>query len=99
MSMDAASENSHIRVGPAEEDDNVVEVDPSGRFLRYQEVVGTGRFKMVYRAYDTENGIDVAWSKINGLDKDITLEKLHEICNEMQKGNLKVKFNKFNVDA
>jgi hypothetical protein len=55
-----------------EDDDVVVEMDPSGRYGRYGTVVGSGRFKTVYRGFDERAGIDVAWSKVgaaaNGLD-------------------------------
>ncbi|GFH20769.1 protein kinase domain-containing protein, partial [Haematococcus lacustris] len=46
-------------------DDEVVETDPEGRYYRYKEAVGRGRFKNVFKAFDTQIGIDVAWSKIN----------------------------------
>ncbi|XP_076950311.1 putative serine/threonine-protein kinase WNK4 [Bidens hawaiensis] len=41
-----------------------VEIDPSGRFLRYPEVLGKGAFKKVYKAFDQLDGIEVAWNKV-----------------------------------
>ncbi|MCO5547515.1 hypothetical protein L7F22_000965 [Adiantum nelumboides] len=41
-----------------------VEVDPSGRYGRYKEVLGRGAFKTVYRAFDQEDGIEVAWNQV-----------------------------------
>ena len=41
--------------------DNVI--DPTGRYKRC-EVIGNGAFKLVYRAYDQDEGIEVAWNEI-----------------------------------
>jgi len=40
------------------------EVDPSGRYGRYSELLGTGAVKRVYRAFDQEDGIEVAWNQV-----------------------------------
>lgn len=73
----------HIRVGPAEEEDpSLKESDPSGRFQRHDECIAEGRFKTVFRGYDIQNGIDVAWCKVRG----DSLENLDRIYSEMCKG-------------
>lgn len=41
-----------------------VEVDPSGRFGRYNDLLGAGAVKKVYRGFDQEEGRDVAWNQI-----------------------------------
>ncbi|KAI3743985.1 hypothetical protein L1987_57057 [Smallanthus sonchifolius] len=41
-----------------------VEIDPSGRFIRYPEVLGRGAFKKVYKAFDQFEGVEVAWNKV-----------------------------------
>ncbi|GKF31917.1 probable serine/threonine-protein kinase WNK11, partial [Tanacetum coccineum] len=41
-----------------------VETDPSGRFGRYPELLGSGAMKNVYRGFDMEEGRDVAWNQI-----------------------------------
>lgn len=41
-----------------------VEMDPSGRFIRYPEVLGKGTFKKVYKAFDQFEGVEVAWNRI-----------------------------------
>lgn len=41
-----------------------VEVDPTGRYGRYGELLGTGAVKKVYRAFDQEEGIEVAWNQV-----------------------------------
>ncbi|KAM1512576.1 hypothetical protein PS1_024598 [Malus domestica] len=41
-----------------------VEVDPTGRYGRYADLLGHGAVKKVYRAFDQEEGIEVAWNKV-----------------------------------
>mmetsp|Transcript_11256 Transcript_11256/g.20913 ORF Transcript_11256/g.20913 Transcript_11256/m.20913 type:complete len:825 (-) Transcript_11256:824-3298(-) len=45
---------------------NVVETSPHGRFVRFNEKLGEGSFKKVYRAWDTKNGVEVAWNSVSG---------------------------------
>ncbi|XP_020407174.1 serine/threonine-protein kinase WNK4 isoform X4 [Zea mays] len=46
------------------DDPDVDEVDPTGRYFRYKEVVGSGAFKTVYKGFDVVEGIEVAWAKV-----------------------------------
>ncbi|KAK8958583.1 putative serine/threonine-protein kinase WNK1 [Platanthera guangdongensis] len=46
------------------EQDELVEVDPTGRYGRYNEVLGKGSSKTVYRAFDEYEGIEVAWNQV-----------------------------------
>ncbi|CAJ2649627.1 unnamed protein product [Trifolium pratense] len=50
-------------------EEDFVEKDPTGRYIRYNEILGRGAFKTVYRAFDEVDGIEVAWNqvKIDGL--------------------------------
>ncbi|XP_008227103.1 PREDICTED: probable serine/threonine-protein kinase WNK11 [Prunus mume] len=41
-----------------------VEIDPTGRYGRYNELLGCGAVKKVYRAFDQEEGIEVAWNQV-----------------------------------
>ncbi|KAL6658363.1 hypothetical protein ACP70R_003949 [Stipagrostis hirtigluma subsp. patula] len=54
-----------------EEDDDpdVDEVDPTGRYFRYREIVGSGAFKTVYKGFDAVEGIEVAWAKVEINDR------------------------------
>ncbi|KAK9207209.1 hypothetical protein WN943_017494 [Citrus x changshan-huyou] len=49
---------------PPDADSDFVEKDPSGRYVRYDEVLGKGAFKTVYKAFDEFAGIEVAWSRV-----------------------------------
>lgn len=46
------------------EKESFIEVDPTGRYGRYADLLGCGAVKKVYRAFDQEEGIEVAWNQI-----------------------------------
>ncbi|KAL8057266.1 hypothetical protein ABFX02_04G173300 [Erythranthe guttata] len=57
-----------------------VEVDPSGRYGRYKEILGKGAFKKVYKAFDEWEGIEVAWNQVKLADllrNAVDLERLY----------------------
>ncbi|KAL1189510.1 putative serine/threonine-protein kinase WNK10 [Cardamine amara subsp. amara] len=41
---------------------DIVDKDPTGRYIRYGDVLGRGAFKTVYKAFDQVQGIEVAWN-------------------------------------
>ncbi|XP_062019476.1 probable serine/threonine-protein kinase WNK9 [Rosa rugosa] len=41
-----------------------VEVDPTRRYGRYNEILGRGASKTIYRAFDEYEGIEVAWNQV-----------------------------------
>ncbi|GIL44960.1 hypothetical protein Vafri_2397 [Volvox africanus] len=49
-----------------------VEKSPSGRYIRYNILLGKGACKRVYKALDTEEGLEVAWNQVDllGMDRD-----------------------------
>ncbi|KAI4317133.1 hypothetical protein L6164_025032 [Bauhinia variegata] len=58
-------ESSEEGTGHAEPPDpDVVEIDPTGRYIKYKEVLGKGAFKTVCKAFDEVNGIEVAWNQV-----------------------------------
>ncbi|RKP11154.1 kinase-like domain-containing protein, partial [Thamnocephalis sphaerospora] len=63
------TEDERIRAAEADDDDDepppqVVDRDPSGRFIRYAEPLGKGAYKTVWRAFDEEEGVEVAWNQL-----------------------------------
>ncbi|KAL2244036.1 UNVERIFIED_CONTAM: Serine/threonine-protein kinase WNK1 [Sesamum indicum] len=50
------------------DDSEFVEVDPTGRYGRYNEILGKGASKTVYRAFDEYEGIEVAWNQVKLYD-------------------------------
>lgn len=47
-----------------DEEHKVIETDPTGRYERYSECLGRGAYKEVYKAFDTEEGVEVAWNQL-----------------------------------
>ncbi|GLT79796.1 hypothetical protein SLA2020_512710 [Shorea laevis] len=65
---------------PPSPDSAVIQRDPTGRYVRYDEVLGKGAFKTVYRAFDEVDGIEVAWNRVkidDVLQSQEDLEKLY----------------------
>ncbi|WOL15218.1 putative serine/threonine-protein kinase WNK9 [Canna indica] len=52
----------------AQDSDEFVEIDPTGRYGRYDEILGKGASKTVYRAFDEYEGIEVAWNQVKLYD-------------------------------
>ncbi|XP_057953283.1 probable serine/threonine-protein kinase WNK4 [Malania oleifera] len=48
----------------ADSEFNYVETDPSGRYGRLEDVLGKGATKIVYRAIDEVQGMEVAWNQV-----------------------------------
>ena len=46
-------------------DDDVIELSPKGRFGRYNEELGRGAYKVVYKGLDNETGREIAWNVIS----------------------------------
>ncbi|CAK9277912.1 unnamed protein product, partial [Sphagnum jensenii] len=60
-----------------------VEVDPTGRYGRYDDVLGKGAFKTVYRAFDEVDGIEVAWNQVKVQDVLKSPEDLERLYSEV----------------
>ncbi|KNA22424.1 hypothetical protein SOVF_034160 [Spinacia oleracea] len=57
-----------------------VETDPTGRYGRYNEILGKGSSKIVYRGFDEYEGIEVAWNQVkltDFLQRPEDLERLY----------------------
>ncbi len=63
-SIDEASHLMELLSSP-EGDSQIVERSPGERYVRFSEKLGSGASKDVYRAYDTEEGIEVAWNVVH----------------------------------
>ncbi|KAE9453766.1 hypothetical protein C3L33_14382, partial [Rhododendron williamsianum] len=75
--------NSSPDPDPDDSDTEYIEVDPSGRYGRYKEVLGKGAFKKVYRAFDTLEGIEVAWNQVKVADLLHNSEDLERLYSEV----------------
>lgn len=78
---------------PEDDGDDVVERETvMGRYVRYGEQIGRGRFKAVYRGFDEKLGMDVAWAKIDGTENNLDQHELEQVLTEVQDGQ-KLKHN------
>ncbi|KAF7632501.1 Protein kinase domain-containing protein [Meloidogyne graminicola] len=46
------------------DEEKPIDKSPDGRFLKFDEELGRGSFKTVYRGLDTETGVAVAWCEL-----------------------------------
>ncbi|XVF12901.1 hypothetical protein REPUB_Repub08aG0159700 [Reevesia pubescens] len=67
----------------AADDCDFAEKDPSGRYVRYDEILGKGAFKTVYKGFDEADGIEVAWNQVNIEDVLQTPEQLEKLYSEV----------------
>ncbi|XP_027343788.1 serine/threonine-protein kinase WNK8-like isoform X2 [Abrus precatorius] len=64
-------------------DVGVVEKDPTSRYARYDEFLGKGAFKTVYKAFDELDGIEVAWNRISIEDVLQSPQQLEKLYSEV----------------
>lgn len=67
----------------SEAEPGFVERDPTGRYIRFDEVLGKGAFKTVYRAFDEVDGIEVAWNQVRIDDMLRSPEDLEKLYSEV----------------
>jgi len=60
-----------------------VEMDPTGRYGRYNEVLGKGSSKIVYKAFDEIDGMEVAWNQVKVNDVLRTPDELERLYCEL----------------
>ncbi|CAN4101107.1 unnamed protein product [Withania somnifera] len=66
-----------------DDDLGYVETDPTGRYGRFEEVLGKGAMKTVYRAIDELLGMEVAWSQIKLNDLLQSPEDIERLYSEV----------------
>ncbi|KAH9774967.1 serine/threonine-protein kinase WNK8 [Citrus sinensis] len=59
------------------------EKDPSCRYGRYDEILGKGAFKTVYKGFDEVDGIEVAWNQVNIEDVMQSPDQLERLYSEV----------------
>ncbi|KAI3461720.1 hypothetical protein Pfo_018383 [Paulownia fortunei] len=65
------------------DEDGYVETDPTGRYGRFEEVLGKGAMKTVYKAIDEVLGLEVAWNQIRLVDLLQSPEDLQRLYSEV----------------
>ncbi|XP_039125321.1 probable serine/threonine-protein kinase WNK2 isoform X1 [Dioscorea cayenensis subsp. rotundata] len=76
MSVDSSSDQK-------QDESAAVESDPTGRYIRYGEVLGKGAFKTVYKAFDELEGIEVAWNQVKLVDVLRNVDDLERLYSEV----------------
>ncbi|KAL3815149.1 hypothetical protein ACJIZ3_016417 [Penstemon smallii] len=66
-----------------ESEADYVEICPGNRYLRYNDVLGKGAFKTVYKAFDQFDGIEVAWNRVKIDDVLRSPEDLEKLYSEV----------------
>lgn len=67
LDIDSATKQAaqqRVRSDTEEGEDEAVDVSPDGRYLKFDEEIGRGSFKTVYRGLDTQTGVSVAWCEL-----------------------------------
>ncbi|KAF3451845.1 hypothetical protein FNV43_RR07941 [Rhamnella rubrinervis] len=71
----------YVKLDPSAKDvEPFVEVDPTGRYGRYKDMLGSGAVKKVYRAFDKEEGKEVAWNQVflrRFVDDEAMIDRLY----------------------
>ncbi|XP_009603876.1 probable serine/threonine-protein kinase WNK4 isoform X2 [Nicotiana tomentosiformis] len=67
----------------SEDDLRYVEIDPTARYGRFEEVLGKGAMKTVYRAIDELLGMEVAWNQIKLNDLLHSPEDMERLYSEV----------------
>ncbi|KAL6195322.1 hypothetical protein ACLB2K_030942 [Fragaria x ananassa] len=60
-----------------------MEMDPTGRYGRFQEVLGKGAMKAVYKAFDELLGLEVAWNQVKFSEVLRSPEDLQRLYSEV----------------
>ncbi|KAG6619167.1 hypothetical protein I3842_Q106500 [Carya illinoinensis] len=86
-----SSNMPYVRSDPSDKDaEPFVEIDSTGRYGRYGDLLGAGAVKKVYRAFDQEEGREVAWNQVSlirFLDDKAMLDRIRkDFCTS---GNLR----------
>ncbi|KAM7525930.1 hypothetical protein LguiA_015832 [Lonicera macranthoides] len=61
----------------------VVERSPNKRYIRYNEILGRGAFKTVYKGFDEVDGIEIAWNQVSIDDALKSPEHLERLYSEV----------------
>ena len=69
-----------------DEEPLVVKTDPEGRYSKYNEVLGQGAFKKVFRALDEVEGREVAWNEIPTASRHLSYKEQTRLLDEIEIG-------------
>lgn len=61
---DPSQKENGVHSENADAEFKAAEQDPTRRYTRYDQILGRGAFKTVYKAFDEEDGLEVAWNQV-----------------------------------
>lgn len=83
QSEDIQTHHAHI------DDEHIMEVSPSGRYGKLNIILGKGAYKVVWKALDLEDGIEVAWNAFQTTKQESTeLSQEIEILKKVRHPNI-----------
>ena len=44
---------------------NIIETSPNEKYIKFNELIGQGAYKIVHKGFDTYSGSEIAWNTIN----------------------------------
>nr|XP_043611995.1 probable serine/threonine-protein kinase WNK3 [Erigeron canadensis] len=65
-------------------EDVIVERCYKNRYVRFNEVLGRGAFKTVYKGFDEDEGVEVAWNQVSLNDSMQSSQNMERICSEIR---------------
>lgn len=75
----AAAAAARVRSDTEEGEDEAIDVSPDGRYLKFDEEIGRGSFKTVYRGLDTQTGVSVAWCELQVSNSQVIKTSVSEL--------------------
>ena len=80
-SQSSEDDDNSVNLPQTLQQSTIVEKSPAERYIRFKEKLGSGAYKDVYRAYDTIEGIEVAWNvvKLFGVPKAERVRIVNEV--------------------
>ena len=60
----------------------ILETSPNGMFVRYDDILGEGASKTVYRGLDVTNNKVIAWNTISVIN--LTIKNKEKVCKEIE---------------
>jgi hypothetical protein len=80
-SQSSEDDDNSVNLPQTLQQSTIVERSPQDRYIRFKEKLGSGAYKDVYRAYDTTEGIEVAWNvvKLFGVPKAERVRIVNEV--------------------
>lgn len=83
QSEDIQTHHAHI------DDEHIMEISPSGRYGKLNIILGKGAYKVVWKALDLEDGIEVAWNAFQTTKQESTeLSQEIEILKKVRHPNI-----------